>query len=221
MRRLPIGLTFALLAPLLLMAVAVVSAANLTGTVPCSLEARSYSNDGTWVESPSGTVPEGAIVLDEGVLQGVSTEGTQQDPFDIAWDGRIDFRFQTGETVFENNDWAVYAFGVPIAILSGSDDNPGDLDEIGKVEIPQGLPRIVGTVYVSGWLEGNDGAARCDGNGWVRIVGDPIGTVPWIVMILLILIGAAFLIATPYTVDWEEGQRTPWEGNVPGPRPEG
>ena len=204
---------------------AIVHAATLTGNVECSLEARSYSNTGDWAESPSGPVPQGAFVLDEGTVgidSPTSPVGTEEDPFEVDWFGRVDFRFQTGETVFQNNEWAVYVMGLPIPILSGSDDNPGDLDEIGNVEIgPPGLPRIVGTVYVSGYLEGNDGASRCDGDGWVRIVGDPVGTVPWIIMAALILIGAAFLVATPYTEDWEEGRFTPWEGNVPGPRPEG
>lgn len=200
-------------------------AATLVGRPePCSLEARSYTGTGTWEASPNGPIPAGATVLDEGVIEnGRSPEGTQQDPFDVSWDGRVDFRFQTGTTVFENNDWEIYAMGLPVAILKGSDDNPGDIDEIGYVEIGQAapaLPRFVGTVYVSGWLEGNNGTARCEGEGWVRIVGDPVGTVPWIVMAGLILLGAVFLVSTPYTVDWEEGNITPWEGNVPGPRPE-
>lgn len=200
-------------------------AATLTGRPqPCSLEARSYTNAGTWEASPSGPVPAGGTVLDEGVIEnGTSPEGTAQDPFDVAWDGRVDFRFQTGTTVFENNRWEIYAMGLPVAILKGSDDNPGDIDEIGFVEIAsevEGLPRFVGLVHVSGWLEGNNGAARCDGEGWVRIVGDPVGTVPWFVMAGFIMLGLVFLVATPYTVDWEEGQFTPWEGNVPGPKPE-
>jgi hypothetical protein len=197
---------------LLLMWALPASAATLTGTAACSLEAASVAGDGV-------------TRLDEGVVQGASPEGTQEDPFDIAWDGRVDFRFQTGTTVFQNNEWEIYAMGVPIAILKGSDDNPMDLDEIGNVviqdSVPDGTPRIVGLVHVTGWLEGNEGTARCDGEGWVRIVGDPVGTIPWIAMVALLLLGLVFLVATPYTADWEEGELTPWEGRVPGPRPQG
>ena len=192
-------------------------AATLTGNIspPCSLEARSYDANGD--------------VLDEGTIEnGTSAEGTQSDPFDIAWDGRVDFRFQTGNTVFQNNTWTIYADTLtgplPVAILSGSDDNPLDLDEIGFVNIQEtttGLPRFVGLVHITGKLEGNGTAVNCVGDGWVRIVGDPVGTVPWIVMVGLILVGAVALVATPYTVDWEEGAFTPWQGNVPGPRPQG
>ena len=201
-------------------------AATLTGNInpPCSLEARSYSNTGDWEAAASGAVPAEAIALDEGVIEnGSSPEGTQADPFDVSWDGRVDFRFQTGTTVFVNNHWEIYAMGLPVPILKGSDDNPLDIDEIGYVEIAnmaQGAPRFVGMVYVSGNLIGNDGASRCDGEGWVRLVGDPVGTVPWIVMAALILAGLVFLVSTPYTIDWEEGQLTPWEQYAPGKRPE-
>lgn len=191
---------------------------------PCSLEARSYQNTGGWEAAPGGPVPPSAVVLDEGVIEnGSSPEGSQDNPFDVAWDGRVDFRFQTGNTVFQNNEWAIYVTGLPVPILSGRDDNPGDLDEIGYIEIENtapGAPRFVGTIHVSGSLVGNSGASRCDGEGWVRLVGDPIGTVPWIVMAGLILAGMVFLVATPYTLTWEEGQLTPWEQYAPGDRPE-
>jgi hypothetical protein len=212
MRRLSAGAIVAVTVPLLLLLSAVAAqAASLTGNAACSLEATSVAADGT-------------TVLDQGVLQGTSTEGSQEDPFDIDWDGRVDFRFQTGETVFQNNQWEIYAMGLPVAILKGFDDNPMDLDEIGNVviadNVPDGLPRFVGLVYVSGWLEGNEKTSRCDGEGWVRIVGDPVGTVAWGVMAGFILVGALFLVSTPYTYNWEEGMRTEWEGNIPSPKPE-
>jgi hypothetical protein len=197
-----------------LLAAAAAQAATLTGTnvqPPCSLEVRSYEADGV-------------TVLDEGVVEnGSSPEGTQDDPFDVAWDGRVDFRFQTGNVVFQNNEWAMYAMGLPVPILQGSDNNPMDRDEIGFVEIENvapGVPRFVGLVHVNGWLEGNGGTSRCDGEGWIRIVGDPVGTVPWIVMAGFILAGFVFLVATPYTTTWEEGGLTPLEQHAPGSAPE-
>ena len=205
----------ALLACLMLGAVgfATVQAATLTGNIdpPCSLEARSFEADGT-------------TALDEGVVQGTDSggEGTESDPFDVAWDGHVDFRFQTGDTVFQNNSWSIYAMGLPVPILAGSDDNPMDIDETGLVEIENmaaGVPRFVGLVHVSGVLEGNNGSSRCEGQGWVRIIGDPVGTVPWIVMALLILAGLVFLVATPYTTTWEEGAYTRWEQHAPGSAP--
>ena len=212
MKRLSIACVVACIALGLLAAVPTLAATLTSQNIqpPCSLEARSIAEDGT--------------TLDEGVIQnGTSPEGTLEDPFDIDWYGRVEFRFQTGDTVFQNNHWEVYANDVPVPILQGSDDNPGDIDEVGFVEIEStapGLPRFVGMVYVTGWLEGNSGASRCEGEGWVRIVGDPVGTVPWMVMAALIALGLVFLVATPYTLTWEEGQYTPWEQYNPGQRPE-
>jgi hypothetical protein len=215
MRRLAVAAMAAVTA-LALMSTLPVLAATLTGNInpPCSLEARSYDAAG----SP----------LDEGVIEnGSSPEGTQANPFRVDWDGHVDFRFQTGTTVFQNNNWTIYADTLtgplPVAILSGSDDNPLDLDEIGAVdihEVTQGLPKFVGLVHITGNLVGNGNSSRCDGDGWVQIIGDPIGTVAWDAMVLLILAGAIFLVATPYTVTWEEGSLTPWEGHMAGPRPE-
>ncbi len=204
----------------------VVQAATLTGNInpECSLEVRSYNNTGDWQAAASGEVPAGAIALDEGYAQGTQSNGagTQDNPFEVSWDGRVDFRFQTGDTVFQNNTWAIYAMGLPVPILSGQDDNPLDRDEIGYTNIAntaQGLPRFVGLVYITGHLEGNAGASYCDGEGWIRLVGDPIGTVPWTVMAALIVAGFVFLVATPYTLTWEEGGETPWEQYAPGDSP--
>jgi hypothetical protein len=212
MRRVSVG---ALLACVMLgvVGIAAVQAATLTGNIdpPCSLEVRSYETDGT--------------VLDEGFVQGTSSqggEGTQADPFEVAWDGRVDFRFQTGMTVFADNEWSIYAMGLPVAVLSGRDDNPMDLDEAGQVTIAEdaaGVPRFVGLVHVNGVLEGNNGGSRCEGQGWVRIVGDPVGTVPWMSMVGLILAGLVFLVATPYTTTWEEGRVRSWEETNPGSSP--
>ena len=174
------------------------SAAQLTGG--CTLEVRSFDVDGS-------------TVLDEGSAPG--TEGSQGDPFDVAWHGRVDFRFTTGTTVFQNNQWEIFAAGIPVPILNGSDDNPMDLDESGDVVVGQNLSdalRVVGLVNITGYLVGNDGTARCDGDGWVRLVGDPVGTIPWFLFLALVALGLLFLIATPYTVEWKEGGYSPRRG---------
>lgn len=170
-----------------------VFAAELTGG--CTLAVNSFDENGAPLET--GTVPPG-------------TEGTDENPFRIAWNGRVDFRFATGTTVFQNNEWAVYAAGMPFPILSGSDDNPMDLDDSGTVTIGPGVPGpVVGLFYITGFIEGNTGTARCDGNGWVHIVGDPLGTIPFWVAVALLVLGGALLVATPYGGTWEEAGRSP------------
>lgn len=167
--------------------------AELTGG--CTLEVR--STDGSGAPLDEGTVPPG-------------TEGSQQDPFRVAWDGRVDFRFSTGTTVFQDNEWEIYAQGIPLPILRGSDDNPMDRDESGDVQIGESVPGpVVGLFHVSGTIEGNNGTNRCDGNGWVHVVGDPMATVPFWVMVVFLVLGGALLVATPYTRDWEEAGLSP------------
>jgi hypothetical protein len=175
-----------------------------TLTLPCSMEVRSF--DGPAV---NGAV-SGAMV-DEAAVRGPIPEGdpgSQSRPFKIDPEGSIDFAFHTGQSVFENNHWTIYAQGLPVPILAGDDDNPGDVDEIGIVEVDktiQKLPfKFVGTVFVSGDLYGNNDTLHCYGEGYVQVLGDPVGTIPWLAAAALILAsGVMLLVATPYSVNWE------------------
>jgi hypothetical protein len=125
--------------------------------------------------------------------------GRASHPFKVTWVGRVDFRFDTG-VLFSNNHWNVRLEGVPV--LSGKDDDPSDLDEVGNLKLD--LPiRMVGVFNISGDLFGNGDTTHCAGDGWIYLVGDPIGTVPWIIAAILILLGLIGLVATPY-VPWEQ-----------------
>lgn len=171
-----------------------------TLTLPCSMELRSFEGPGatgTEVDTAAvkGPIPEG-------------DPGSQSRPFKIDPEGSIDFAFHTGQSVFENNHWTIYAQGLPVPILAGQDDNPGDVDEIGIVEVNetiQNLPfKFVGTVFVSGDLYGNNDTLHCYGEGYVQVLGDPVGTIPWdIAAALILLSGVMLLVATPYSVNWE------------------
>ena len=171
-----------------------------TLTLPCSMEVRSFEGagaTGTEVDNAAvrGPIPEGAV-------------GSQTRPFKIDPEGSIDFAFHTGQSVFSDNHWTIYAQGLPVPILAGFDDNPSDVDETGIVEVNetvQKLPfKFVGTVFVSGDLWGNGDTLHCYGEGYVQVLGDPVGTVPWILAAALILIsGVMLLVATPYSTTWE------------------
>lgn len=175
------------LAALLLWLVALpAAAAELTGG--CRLEARSFDADN--------------VVVDEGIAPG--PVGSQDDPFRVDYDGYVDFLFTT-PTAFQNNHWDVRVEGIPA--LSGSDDNPSDVDETGIVEIDSVSPiRVVGLFHVQGDLFGNDDAEHCYGDGWVYLVGDPVGTIPWLAAVALLAIGLIGLVATPYSTTWETDQ---------------
>jgi hypothetical protein len=178
----------------------IVPALAATLTLPCSMELRSFAGPGA-----TGTE------VDEAAVRGPIPEGdpgSQTRPFRIDPEGSIDFAFHTGQSVFENNHWTIYAQGLPVPILAGSDDNPGDVDEIGIVEVNEAIQRLpfkfVGTVFVSGDLYGNNDTLHCYGEGYVQVLGDPVGTIPWLAAAALILLsGVMLLVATPYSVNWE------------------
>jgi len=174
-------------------------AAELTS--PCSMEVRSFD----------GLIPATSTKVDEGAAAGPIAEGavgSQTRPFQVDPEGSIDFAFHTGTTVFQNNHWEIYAQGLPVPILAGSDDNPLDVDETGIVTVEEQIKafpfRFVGVLFISGDLWGNGNASHCHGEGFVQILGDPVGTIPWDVAAALILLsGLVLLVATPYSATWE------------------
>ena len=138
--------------------------------------------------------------------------GSPDDPFQVTWDGHVDYHFIT-PVVFQNNHWNFSVESLPIR--SGSDDNPSDLDEIGKVTISADLPlRFVGLLHVDGDIFGNGDADHCHGDGWVLILGDPVGTIPFWLAVALIAAGVIGLLFTPY-VPWEGSGRDELPGGSP------
>lgn len=200
---------------LLLLAVPVL-AAELTGG--CVMEVRSF-------DGPNATGNQ----VDEGRAQGIIAEGavgSQSRPFKVDPEGSVDFLFNTG-AVFQNNTWSIYAQGIPVALLAGSDDNPMDVDETGVVSIGEAvkaLPfQVVGTFFITGDLWGNNNTSHCHGEGYVQVLGDAVGTPLWILAAALIALGgAALLFAVPYSANWEvdptSGERL-HTGPITGPPP--
>jgi hypothetical protein len=169
------------------------AAADLTGG--CTLEARSFDANGTQLDQ--GSLPGAAVGP-------IATVGDQNNPFRVDFDGSVDFVFRTGSTVFQNNHWSIQVQGIPV--LSGSDDNPLDVDETGTVTISKVslVPGpIVGLFHVTGDLYGNNDADHCHGDGWVYLVGNPAGSLPWDVALGALAFGLIGLVATPYSTTWE------------------
>jgi hypothetical protein len=52
--------------------------------------------------------------------------------------------------------------------------------------------RITGIYFVSGWLQASGG--RCDGMMVVRLLGDPVGTVPWIAGLIALVLGLILML---------------------------
>lgn len=180
----------------LLIAVPVL-ASELTGG--CVIQLRSF--DGPQATGNQVDAAQAVGIISEGAV------GSQSNPFEVDPAGSIDFLFTT-PTVFQNNSWAIYAQGLPVALLSGSDDNPLDLDERGVVSFAEqikALPfRVVGTFLITGDLWGNNNGSHCHGEGYVKVLGDPVGTIPWDIAVgLMVFSGLALLVAVPYSTTWE------------------
>lgn len=197
MKRLLLGAVVGSVMLLLTSAVSVM-ASELTGG--CALQVRSF-------DGPNATGNE----VDEGQLVGIASEGdvgTASRPFKVDPKGSVDFLFNTGDVVFENNEWSITAQGLPVTLLAGDDDNPLDVDERGYVDLGEQLEKlpieVSGVFYITGDLVGNNGQNRCHGEGYVQVLGNPISTPLGILAAVLIVIGsAALLVATPYSVHWE------------------
>lgn len=145
----------------------------------CTVELTSRDADGNVLDTASG--PGGG--------------GTQADPFMIDWDGTISWESSSGSQVFTNHSWGTSVFMVPTPVRD-ADANEGEATTgSGTVGVSENAPfRITGLYHVSGEINGDDGA-HCDGEGWFKLVGDPIGTLPFFIGLVLVL-GGAVLVAT-------------------------
>jgi hypothetical protein len=120
--------------------------------------------------------------------------GTKSNPFEVEYDGTV--AYQGTGPVITDHSWKLAVFGVPVK--TGGDDNEGkDTTADGTETVKEYLPfRVAGIFYVSGDIEGTGG--ECTGSGWVRLKGNPAGTIPWLVGLVVLASGAVLLVfATP------------------------
>lgn len=107
-------------------------------------------------------------------------------PFLLDWDGTVAYTGHS-QTAIKDNTWHVDVFGVQV--MSGGDDNKaGETSAQGTINVSNLLPfRFTGLYPVSGAISGNGGA--CAGNTWVKLAGNPVGTVPWDAGLVLTILG--------------------------------
>ena len=176
MRRLLAVLSLASLAVLLLLP----TAAQAFPLSNCTLTATSLDASGT----PIATVAGGA------------NDATQTNPFLVDWDGTIDYQGSTAPATIKNHQWHVDVFGLPTPLKGGDPNANGDQTGQGNVNVTGNAPfKFTGLYYVSGAIAGAGGS--CEGNGWIKVLGDPVGTVPFyfgvvggVIAILLLLLVA-------------------------------
>lgn len=135
-----------------------------------------------------------------------ATDATQQDPMLVDWDGTVQWAGTMGPLVIKDHTWAVSVFNIPTPQSGGDPNEGGDTDGDGTVQVGENLPfRFTGLFYVSGAISGTGGS--CAGSGWVKVAGDPLGTIPFWLAVLLIVLGLLML---------SMGYRGAWGWAIPG-----
>ena len=122
-----------------------------------------------------------------------SPDATQQDPFIVDWDGVVTYDGTTGSQVIKNNTWYVNVWHFPTPLRGGSPNGDGNQKGSGSVGVSANAPfRITGLYYVDGAISGDGGS--CVGSGWLKLSGDPIGTIPFFVALALLIVGGLLAV---------------------------
>lgn len=135
-----------------------------------------------------------------------ATDATQENPFIVDWDGKVQWAGTMGPLVIKDHSWSVLVYNIPTPQSGGDANEGGDTDGDGTVQVSENLPfRFAGLFYVSGTISGTGGS--CAGSGWVKVSGDPLGTIPFWLAVLLIALGLLML---------SMGYRGGWGWAIPG-----
>ena len=119
---------------------------------------------------------------------GGSADATQHDPLRVSWSGTVRWTRDTATvSAGQGGSWHVDVFGLPTP-LRGSDGSAVS----DSVRVSESLPfRFSGLLFVSGRLSGPD--VTCVGSGWLRVMGDPVSTLPLTVSLGMVLVGLVLL----------------------------
>lgn len=121
-----------------------------------------------------------------------ANDSTQSDPFLADIDGTVAWAGTMGSQVIKDHHWSVSIFNIPTPLSGGDANEAGDVDGTGTVDVGANLPfAVVGLFYVSGQMTGDGGS--CTGSGWMRLRGNPFGTVGFWLFIVLIVLGTGLL----------------------------
>jgi len=161
----------ALLPAILLLALAVPGSVVAFPLSTCTLSISSTDGSG----APLDAASSGAA------------DATHADPFVVVWEGQVAY---TGSTnvVIKNYTYGVSVFGVPTPIRGADNNADGDTGGEGAFSVAANSPfRAAGLYFVSGTYSGEGGS--CAGSGWFLLRGDPVGTLPWILGAVLLVMG--------------------------------
>ena len=116
-------------------------------------------------------------------------DATQANPFVVDWDGTVAWTGTMGSQLITNHHWSVSVFNIPTPLSGGDANAGGKKDGAGTIQVGENLPfKLVGLFYVSGQISGTGG--DCAGSGWMKLNGSPVGTIPFWVFLVLMVLGA-------------------------------
>ena len=139
----------------------------------CTLQATALAADGSKIDSVQSGAPD----------------ATQDDPFLVDWDGTVSYA-GTAEIEMKNNTWHVDVFGIPTPLQGGDANTKDTRDGSGTVSVSANAPfKFTGLYFVSGSITGSGGT--CAGSGWFKLTGDPTGTIPMIIALVVLYPGTA------------------------------
>lgn len=166
----------------LLLSVSPVAAFDLNGG--CTVTLTSIDANGETIDTASGP----------------GSGGTADDPLLIDWDGVVSWESDAGSQVFLNHEWQTFVFNVPTPVRGGDPNEGEGTTGSGTAAVGENAPfRITGLYHVSGEINGDEGA-HCDGSGYFKLTGDPLGTIPFFLGAILVFAGGV-LVATARP-DW-------------------
>lgn len=148
------------------------SAVTLTGG--CAGQAASFDAD--HVQLMAVTAPSDAA-------------GTKDDPFRVDYDGTVEYA--GNGPLITTVHYELRVLGIPVT--SGDEVNESQQTaSVGSIAVADYLPfRITGVYFIEGKISGDGN--ECVASGFVKLIGSPVGTIPWIVAIGLVVIGAMVL----------------------------
>ncbi len=171
-RRALVGLSLLLAVAALLLTARPADAATISGS--CSATAASFAS-GIDPDDPASLAVDAIDIPENSSVN----NGTRGNPFGIDSQGSVAWSGQTSMAA-TNHSWSIDFLVAGVGSLDDSDPNGEDERTSSGVKDMAGIfpADITGLVKVTGTFKSDGGT--CTGDGWIKLIGSPTGTIPWI-----------------------------------------
>jgi hypothetical protein len=141
----------------------------------CSMQLQSSSSSGAALDT----------------AQSGDASASQSDPFEVDYDGTVSWT-GTVSISMKSNSYHIEVFGIPTPLRGTNSNEDDNRTGAGTQSVAANSPfRVTGLYLVSGAITGSGGT--CSGSGWFKLLGDPVGTVPFFAGLIILAIGALML----------------------------